>query len=382
MNWPRLHRVVRAPVDSRSGQKDGTTLPGTAGPTEHAAARRVLTRLAGLARRAQRFAARPSVRPWLLCITAVLFVALVVASFRALPDDRTVKPALVVVLVLVATPSTLLLNAAQYRVMASALDHHVDLRGAMRVSIAATLVNYLPIPAPGGIAVRTAALARRGSSVRSAISINAVTGLLWAGLAAMGAGLALLSDPELARRGAITAAGGVVAVAASAVLVRQTGPRWRRVFVEMVLTQTGLVLTSGLRVWLSLAAIGQPASLGASLAISCSTVIAALVGIAPAGLGLREAVAGGLAAAVGVPVAAAVAASAVDRVASQIGLLLCAPFTGLRWRDITGRDAGPAPDDAGDLPVPVPSAAGVETAELLDELVDEVDGAPHIAETP
>ena len=139
----------------------------------------------------------------------------------------------------------------------------------------------------------------------------------------------------------------------------------------MALTQTGLVLTSGLRVWLSLAAIGQAASLGAALAISCSTVITAMVGIAPAGLGLREAIAGGLAAAVGVPVAAAVAASAVDRVASQIGLLLCAPFTGLRWSDITGRErAGPAGGDEGEL------------AELEEELVDEVDGAPHVAEAP
>jgi hypothetical protein len=288
-------------------------------------------------RAAQRFASRPSVRPVLLAVTVVMFVLLVVASFRALPDDRTVRPALLAVLVLVATPSTLILNAVQYRVMASALDHDIGLRSAMRVSIAATLVNYLPIPAPGGIAVRTAALARRGSTIRSAISINAVTGLLWAGLAAVIAGVALLPEPDLARRGALVAAGGGVAVVASGVLVRRTGPRWRRTFVEMVLTQAGLVLTSGIRVWLSLAAIGQAASLGAALAISCSTVVAAMVGIAPAGLGLREAIAGGLAAAVDVPVAAAVAASAVDRVASQVGLLLCAPFTGLRWRDVTGR---------------------------------------------
>ena len=140
-------------------------------------------------------------RPWLLAITLALFVVLVVGSFRALPDDRSLRPGLVAVLVLVATPSTLLLNAAQYRVMAAALDHDIDMRSAMRVSIAATLVNYLPIPAPGGIAVRTAALARRGSTIRSAVSINAVTGLLWAGLAALVAGVALLSDPDLARRG-------------------------------------------------------------------------------------------------------------------------------------------------------------------------------------
>jgi uncharacterized membrane protein YbhN (UPF0104 family) len=347
----------------------------------------VLTRLTALARSAQQFAGRPSVRPWLLAVTAALFVALVVGSFRALPDDRSVEPALLAVLVVVATPSTLLLNAVQYRVMASALDHDVGVRSAMRVSIAATLVNYLPIPAPGGIAVRTAALARHGSTVRSAISINAVTGLLWAGLAAVVAGLALLTQPDLAGRGAIIAAGGAAVVAVSGVLVRRIGPRWRRVFVEMVLTQTGLVLTSGLRVWLSLEAIGQPASLGAALAISCSTVIAAMVGIAPAGLGLREAIAGGLAAAVDVPVAAAVAASAVDRVASQVGLVLCAPFTGLRWRDITGRGRPDvATSDLADVELATrgPEGDGRPGDEPASGALgaDGLKGAPGVAEAP
>ncbi len=293
-----------------------------------------------LVRRAQRLAGKPSVRPWLLGLTGVLFVALAAVSFRALPEGRSVKPHLVAVLVLVATPSTLVLNAIQYRTMAAALEHRIGLRSAMRVSIVATLVNYLPIPAPGGIAVRTAALARQGSSIRSAITINAVTGLLWAGLAALIAGLAMLAQPDLARRGAVTAAAGGVVVGLSAVLVRRIGPHWPRVFVEMLATQAALVVSSGVRVWLSLAAIGQSASLGASLAISGSTVIAAMIGIAPAGLGLREAIAGGIAAAVDVPVAAAVASSAVDRVASQVGLLLCAPLTGLRWHNITGQPAG------------------------------------------
>lgn len=313
----------------------------------------MLARSTTVANRVRTVAANPSLRPWLLAVTALAFVALVILSFRALPQERSVRPMLVGVLVLVATPSTLVLNAVQYRTMAAALDHRIGVRSAMRVSIVATLVNYLPIPAPGGIAVRTAALTRRGSTVRSAISINAITGLLWAGLAAVIAGLALLPEPDLAARGGTAAAVGTALITASGWLVRRLGPHWRRVFVEMLLTQAALVLTSGLRVWLSLAAIGQAASLGASLAISGSTVIAALVGIAPAGLGLREAFAGGLAAAVAVPVAAAVAASAVDRVASQVGLLICAPLTGLRWRDVIGTRDLPAPAEptgVGDAP--------------------------------
>lgn len=340
-------------IGGSSGHEDGSKLPPAGAADGRSGAAAVIARVMATARRLQRAAGRPSVRPWLLAVTAVVFVALVVASFRALPDGQSVRPGLLGILVLVATPSTLLLNAVQYRTMARALDHDIDLRSAMRVSIVATLVNYLPIPAPGGIAVRTAALARRGSSVRSALSINAVTGLLWAGLAAFLAGLALLTEPGFAGRGALLAVGGAVVGAASVPFVRRTGPGWQRIFVEMALTQAALVLTSGLRVWISMAAIGQSASFGAALAVSCSTVVAAMVGIAPAGLGLREAIAGGIAVGVDIPVATAVAASAVDRVASQIGLLLCAPLTGLRWSDITGRpnadeqvlDA--TPDDTG-----------------------------------
>jgi hypothetical protein len=337
-----------------------------------------LNRLGQLVRRVQRTASKPSWRPWLLAITAAIFLALVVGSFRSLPEGRSIRIDLLVLLVLVATPSTVVLNAAQYRTMAHALDHDIGLRSAMRVSIVATLVNYLPIPAPGGIAVRTAALAQRGSSVKAALAINAVTGVLWAGLAALIAGLAMLAQPDLVGRGAATAAVGAVLTALAGVLVRRVGPRWRRVYVEMFLTQAGLVLTSGLRVWLSLAAIDQATSLGAALAISGSTVIAAMVGIAPAGLGLREALAGGIASAVGVKVASAVAASAVDRVASQVGLVLCAPFTGLRWRDLTGRRTTPdqlatEADGVGDGTVPdvappsAPAGAAASTG---------VDGPP------
>src|SRR5918997_866564 len=234
-----------------SDPEDDTALGRAAGPSWP---RHALAAAVHAARTVQQVAGRPSLRPWLLGATGIAFIALVVVSFTSLPDGRSLRLPLIAVLILVATPSTLLLNAVKYRTRAAALGHDIGVRSAMQVSIVATLVNYLPIPAPGGIAVRTAALARRGSTVRSAISINAVTGVLWAGLA-----------------------------------------------------------------------------------ISGSTVIAAMVGIAPAGLGLREAIAGGIAAAVDVPAAAAVAASAVDRVASQIGLLLCAPFTGLRWSQITGR---------------------------------------------
>jgi hypothetical protein len=295
----------------------------------------LLGRAARVAGTARQFAARPSVRPWLLLAAAAVFVAMAVGSFNALPDEgRSGDLWLVAVLVLVATPATLALNALEYRSMAQALQHDIGFDGAVRVSLVASLANYLP--APGGVAVRTAALKREGSTVGSALSINAIAVVIWAGSAAAFAGVGLLAGTDRAGAGVLAAVAGVAGVAAAALLLRRQGGTWRRDFVRLLLVESGLVLVSGLRVWISLAAIGEGAALGAAIAIACSTVIAALVGIFPAGLGLREGIAGGLAAAVSVPVAAAVAASAVDRVASQVGMALCAPVLGVRWRDVVG----------------------------------------------
>jgi uncharacterized membrane protein YbhN (UPF0104 family) len=99
---------------------------------------------------------------------------------------------------------------------------------------------------------------------------------------------------------------------------------------------------SGTRTLLALRAIGAPVSVGAAFAISGAAVISAAIGIAPGGLGLREGIAAAIAPVVLVPAASAIAASAVDRVASQVGVLLVAAGTGLHRRDLVAPEV---PDD-------------------------------------
>jgi hypothetical protein len=254
----------------------------------------------------------------------------------------------------------------------------------VRVSLVASLANYLP--APGGVAVRTAALKREGSSVGSALSMNAVAVILWAGSAAASAGIGRLFGPERLVAGALAALAGLAAIVGGALLLRRSRDDWRPNLLRLLAVETGLVLISGLRVWISLAAIGEATALGAAIAIASSTVIAALVGIMPAGLGLREGIAGGLAAAVQVPVAAAVAASAVDRVASQIGMALCAPIMGVRWRVVVGRPADTTPDDGAAATVGHGFAEPAEapSAALTGDIVPGggMDEAPAVAERP
>jgi uncharacterized membrane protein YbhN (UPF0104 family) len=297
-----------------------------------------IQRLLAGAKALRELASRPRVRPWLFAATALVFVALAVTSFRSLPDEgRSAQPGLVAVLVLVTAPATLALNALEYRFMASRLGHRIDFRHAMRVSLIASIANYLP--APGGIAVRTAALKREGSTVRSAVSVNAVAGLVWLGSTGLIGGAVMLADDRLAERAAAAIVLGALAVGGAVFWLSRGGGDWPRLFRQILLIELAVVLVSGARVWLSLEAIGQPADFGAAIAISSSTVFAALLGVFPAGLGLRELLAGGIATAVKVPAASAVAASAVDRIASQVGMAITAVLIGVKRKDLSAQDA-------------------------------------------
>jgi hypothetical protein len=312
-------------------------------PSATARARAPGQQVLALLRSVRGLASRPSVRPWLLGTTALVFVILAVTSFRSLPDEgRDPRPVLLAVLVLVTTPATLVLNALEYRFMASTLDHRVGMRSALRVSLVASVANYLP--APGGVAVRTAALRRRGSTIRSAFSVNVIAGLVWAGLTGIVAGGALLIAAELRTRALGATLIGLGLVVTGLVLMRRRGPGWGPSAIGLVAIELATVVVSGVRLWVAFAAIGQTASIGAAVAMSSSTVLAALVGVFPAGLGLRELLAGGIAATVDVTPAAAVAATAVDRLAGQVGLALAAVATGIRWGDLRGSrpDTSPA----------------------------------------
>ena len=300
---------------------------------------------------------RPGARKWLLAGGAVLFVAITLSAIAALPDEsRSARPEVIVLLVALV-PTTVLLNGEEYRVMARSLGHDLSLGSALRVSVLATVANYLP--APGGAAVRTAALRRRGSSLRASVGINAAAGLSWLGTAAIASSVALVGHDDLRGRAVIVGVVGVVAIGASLVMLRRLGPGWQRRAIELVLVEAGLVVTVTARVWVALLAIGESASIGASIAISSSGVVAAAVGIFPAGLGIREALAGGIAAAVDVPAAFAVAASALDRVCGQVGLALTALAVGIRPRDLHSGPVAAAEEDAEIEPVPPPPDATV-----------------------
>jgi uncharacterized membrane protein YbhN (UPF0104 family) len=274
-----------------------------------------------------------------------IFLVMAFTSFRALPDgDRSPRPLVLLVSAVVIAPATLALNALEYRAIAKAAGHRVSLTSAAQVSLAASLANLLPVP--GAVAVRTAALKRQGSSIASAVSVNAIAGAIWVGVTALAVGLALLAGADYVGRGAVAVAAGAAIIAGSTWALRRRNRGWRRLSVELIIIETGSMLAAALRVGVGFAAIGQAISVAAVVTISAAQVIASAIGIFPGGLGLREAIAGGLAATVDVAVSASVAASAVDRVAVQVGMALCAPALGVHIRNIVRRaNEGGGEDD-------------------------------------
>jgi uncharacterized membrane protein YbhN (UPF0104 family) len=287
---------------------------------------------------ARAWASRPKNRRWLLLIAFAIFAVLAIISFRNLPEGVELRPWFMVAIAASVLSTTWLLNALEYRSIAKAAGHRVTFDTAVQVSLAASVANLLP--APGGVAVRTAALKLEGSSVGSALSVNAVAGMIWIGATAVLVGLALLTDPAFTARGAAVITAGAIVLVGSIMALRRLGPPWRRVFVELLAIETCIALAAALRVGLAFAAIGQPVSIAAAVTIASATVLAAAIGVFPAGLGLREALAAGLAVTVQASAAVAVAASAVERVSALAGKALYVPALGLYLRSVARRRVG------------------------------------------
>jgi uncharacterized membrane protein YbhN (UPF0104 family) len=286
---------------------------------------------------AQGWASRPRTKRWLLVVAFAIFVLLAAISFRNLPEGVELRPLFMVAITLIGAPATWFLTAFEYRSIAKAAGHRVSFDNALQVSLAASLANLLP--APGGVAVKTAALKLEGSSLGSALSINAIAGLIWVGTTAALVGIALLTDPAFVARGAVVATIGLAILVGGGLALRRRRPGWRRVFVELFLIEVGTTLVAALRVAFAFAAIGESASIAAATTMASAQVLAVAIGIFPAGLGVREALAAGLAVTVQVMPAVAVAASAVDRVAMAIGRVLFLPAVGLYLRTASRRRA-------------------------------------------
>lgn len=303
--------------------------------------------------RLRKVADHPRFRRWVFPVAGLVFLAITFFSFKALPEGQRITRAyLLPLLVIVGAPINVFVLAAEFKVMASTIGQRVPVGRAVRVTLAASLANYLP--APGGVAVRTVAMRKQGSTVGTALKANAVVGMAWLGMAGAAAGVAFLAGGDRLGEGGAFLAGGLAVLAGSGVLLHRSNRassdpiQTYRSFQKLVLVEILMVANATARIWIALAVVGELAPIGTAVGLSTSGVVAAAVGIFPAGLGIREIIAGAMGGLLGVPVAVAVAATAIDRVTRQLGTALFAIATGIRRSDLGG--SGPGDDDDDDEP--------------------------------
>jgi len=246
-----------------------------------------------------------------LAVGLVAFIGVSWLSFESLPERSSLQPFALLVLVPLALLTTWM-NAVEFRLVGQLVDLHVGRADALRVAVYSSAANLLPLP--GALVVRTARLRHVG--YRRAANANLTAALAWFGVAitAAGGGLALTgSSPMPAAPGA--AIGGIACVGASGVLAaRVTATRSARApWLRLLGCETAQVVIAGSRYLAALAALDIGVGVGQALVVGLAPVFASAVGLLPGGLGVREVLAGALAAGVDLPAASGTAATAVDR---------------------------------------------------------------------
>ena len=240
-------------------------------------------------------------------------------------------------IVCIAGPlATVALNGAEYIAQARIVGVDVAfLEGVL--SIVATAANMLPIP--GSALVRTQALATSGGGYKKATATTVTVGAAWIGATATLAAILGVATGTAAA-GAAVGAIGLGFLVFSYVLVRRAHPPTGvgDVFGRILAIEAGAAIVGALRFFGILYALGIDISAPQAMALALASVIASASGIFPAGIGIREALAGAIGAIVGLPAASGVAAAATDRVA---GLLVLAVLTAfLMWHNRTPKPTG------------------------------------------
>lgn len=264
----------------------------------------------------------PRTRRVLSAVGGVAVVVALIVSIRALEvSAATLRWGPLALVALVATPATMLANAAELRVMASGTTTRPLRWGdAVEVVVIATAANLLPLP--GGALVRLQALRPRGATTSASALINLAGAGAW-----LGTGLVIAGGALLVLRGPaawIAVAIGVAAAGVAAGLVRRAAlpGRVARTTVALFAVEAGVTVLHGVRLLLVLVGLGVPLDLVQALVIGVSAPLSAAAGVFPSGIGIAEALSGLLAPLVALPVAAGVAATGLNR---AIGLAVTAP---------------------------------------------------------
>lgn len=252
------------------------------------------------------------VRPVAIVALALFVVLCVVAIHEYRQLDLHARWWLIAPAALIGVPLMVLLNAGEYVCAARVAGHRPSYREAVTVSVTGSAANLLPIP--GSVLVRNYAMVSAGTSIGGAMAGTIAAGVGWIGITAIVVGACIV--PSSAFAAVALVVGGLVFAAAAFVLVRRRldAGAARAVTATMFAVEFATVVVEIGRYALVLAALGEHPTVTRTLPLVSANVLTAATLVFPAGLGVREALAGVFSTAAHLPAAIGIAASALDRV--------------------------------------------------------------------
>ena len=276
---------------------------------------------------------RPRVRAVAVLAAVAVFAGGLTVALSNYPDlPGRVTPG-AWLLVLACVPLTVLANASQFWLTARLVGSAVGLPRAMLVTILSTAANMLPLP--GGSLVRIAALKSTTNTYRQTTFVTVLIAGCWLGVT-MGLAGSALCYLGFERAGMPTLAAGIVALLLFGYTLARAfraAPIW---LAGLFTVQALAVGVGALRLWLCFMALGESVDYVQAAVLTLSTVIAAIIGVAPAGLGVTELLAAGIAEGIDIDASFGFLAAALDRVS---GLLIVGPAALLLyWLDVSARD--------------------------------------------
>lgn len=248
----------------------------------------------------------------------VLFVAATVVAYIQLPDaDVALEVVPLVGVIGIGTLTAVVTNALEFAVLARLLGHSTHVQEALRISVFSSAANLLPIP--GSVVIRFQVFRRRGSRIRDISLGVAVVGLVFLGVTGLLCGFAILATKDVSV-GLILLMGGGVLSSAGLLFARSLPGRSRGALVALVLVEAACVISLAARTLLVLLGMGLSVSVAQVMALTAGGVAGVAVAIVPAGIGVRELVAGAFSPLVDLPVAVGIFSGALDRVLTAIGM--------------------------------------------------------------
>ena len=252
-----------------------------------------------------------------LVLALALFCGGLIISLQASPDIwARIRIGPLLVILLVATPVGLAINAMDFQVLARLSGVDVRFRQAVEIAVYTRAANMLPIP--GSMAVRMAALKSRGATFKRSGGLIFLLTVIWGGVGFCfsGAWLAVQAPPVFSVSFTMI---GVAMLTGCAMAVRRF-----RLDPVVVLQAAGLrflaIALDALVLMIAVWAVGAEAAYHQTAILVVSSFVAS---VAPAGLGVRETIIALLSPIAGIDAATGFLAGAVVRFAGMAFLAAC-----------------------------------------------------------